>query len=366
MGISKITTLTALDTVADALNLNRWAFNGFTIPPCQSHLETGCGGAWQQSVGEQVTRDDFAQAIRSAEAKMEAYLNFSIIPRWHSDTISLLPTDRMILRPNVQTSLGYVLSVGVEKRELLGTYPVTRVDLDGDSFNEVATLDITQYATLDPNEIAVFYQGTDLEIRPIEIVDIGTTRKIQIPSYRIPKLDLIDRYCPDPLDSSDDNSYATDLDVYRIYNDTSEQITAYYDPTISCTTDCETGYANVCGFIRDGKLGFIAYPTIQHPDMLKVNYRSGWTGNGRKRDLDGVWVMPLAALTVSLLHPQKSTPCGEENGLISEWASDYSDMINPDLSRVVVRFMMENPLGITTKGAFYALQMMKDYRLWPK
>lgn len=76
-----------------------------------------------------------------------------------------------------------------------------------------------------------------------------------------------------------------------MYTDVSDQATFYYEPTSYCSSGCDLSTATGCLFIRDARLGTVAYSpatwsatdeayTLQSfsyiPTKVTINYRAGW------------------------------------------------------------------------------------------
>lgn len=362
---SLIKTHTPLDEVRKILSINPWSFHNFSIPECQ--ISEGCTGVWLQTIGEEVTRDELAIAVQQAENMFSSYLGYNILPTYSKQTLYPERQFNYVARRTLQLKRrGYLQSLGSEKKELLGKFTITPTDLDADGFNETAVINISAHNQVDINQIRAFYTAQNIEIKPIKIVDVGNVRTIQFPMYLIPKWNKVYPLCEEELDSSDSDNYETEIDVFRIYPDTTDQIKLIYYPNPGCGSDCDKTRYDACGYVTRKDLGYFAYNHTTEPNEVEVKFFSGWTGDVERPlvDVDPKWVLPITALAVSLLDPSKSCCGGNTPKIMSMYQTDLT-LSDEDNSRFVIEKILLENFGANTKGSYFAQQFAETLRLFP-
>lgn len=375
MARSDIYTWLPIDEWGRIMGYNLWEMNGFSQ---WSSDQRSCGSTWYQSPNEtdRVSRDEVAQAIKTAETLICDYVNYYLLPTW--DTIEVNPPrfrtpgykSNVNVRnypKSVQMPKGHVYALGTKGSTAISTgVAITRVDLDGDSFNETAriTVDLTG---VDSNEVRVYYPGENgadaWEIRPIKIS--GNT--IEWPIYLIPARALVNPLAPVPINPSDDSNYLTTVDVYRVYNDTSDRVTLVYFEDPACTPTCNYNVSSNCGYVQNQELGYVVYnPSLYtEPDQLWINYYSGYRANRTRSlvELDNYWAVAIAYLAAGLLD-KPLYPCvgSQEPQLATHW-QDRLDERTASRGWLATAFMAENPFGILTRGSWFAYQRAVARRL---
>ena len=268
----------------------------------------------------------------------------------------------------------YLIQLGTQVRRYLQTVAITPVDLDGDGFNETGRVTIAE-TTLDTNQVRLFYpdqEGDEAwEIRPVKSKGSGV---YEFPMYLVPDPDLILPPIVDPIDPADSNSYLTEVDVYQVYNDIATPITLYFDN--SDCTECSEVSVVGCGIIENHRLGYVKYnPTFQsetccsaEPDRIRIPYLFGWQGRrGRTLlDLDPFWRLPIAYLAPSYFNRPVTSCCGgETSDRITMWTQDVRAVLagGENMGGFVTGFVLENPFGLLTAGAWYAYSRVRTKRL---
>lgn len=374
-----------LDEWARLLGYNLWHFNGIDIGATYDGY--GCGGYWVQYPyqDDKTTRDELAEAIRIAEENISEFVGFHLLPDWNRDI--LVPTRfHDSLYQNNVTPRGLPKSIQLNKRHVIAGgrrsssvieagVSIVRVDNDNDSFQETATLDVT--TSVDVNEIRVYYPGENgssaWEIRPVKVVDNGDgTVSISFPMYLALKREHIEGLTAPPVDGTDPTVFIDSVDVYRVYNDTTEQVQVVYAPDSGdCLTDpdnCqEISYGN-CLYVRNHKLGHVVYnPTLRdEPDKVDIYYFSGWRSHRVDRpnvDLDPYWKSAIAYYAAGLLDKEVHNCCGgNESQLVSRWRVEI-DKSSSEGAFQVTTSIVENLFGIATRGAWYAYQRAKGRKV---
>jgi len=374
MAIAQTYTWLPLDTWFKIMGYNSWVASGFSQFP--NTIGDECSDVWVQEPGQYDTlsREELATAIKEAENLISNYLGYNLLPEWGNELVypprfnvpGYYSATNTYGRPkSVRLKEGRkLIQLGVEVRNFLQTVTIVRVDLDNDGFSETGRVTIAE-TTLDPNQVRLFYTGQDgdeaYEIRPVKSKGNGV---YEFPMYLVPILDGIIAPVIDPLDPSDPNSFETEVDVYQVYNDTTTPVTLIYDNT-TCT-DCSESSTAGCGIIENYELGYVQYNATYisvncqyDPDKVQINYLAGHQGRrGRSLlDLDQYWHTAIAYLAPSLFSlPVKSCCGGEQGKRVSDWVIDIRKI--PDeqgaIGGFVTQFVLENPFGLLTKGAWYA------------
>lgn len=357
-----------LDDWAKIMGYNRWEFNGFSQWPSDKR---SCGSVWYQhpEQTDMVTKAELAETISLAESMLADYVGYNLLPTW--DSIETIPPRfrvpgytsnvNVFNRPkSVRMPKAHVYALGERTKtaiELGAT--ILRVDRDGDGFDETAQV-TTTLTDINVNEVRVYYPGESgddaWEIRPIKVAG----NVIEFAIWQVPLKESVYGLNPVAMDPSDTANYETEVDVYRVYNDTTTQVTLVYNPDAECGTDCEYGTVGNCAWVQNGELGYIVYnPALyREPDQLWVNYYSGWRKNGGRPlvELDPYWAKAVAYLTVGMLDkPLHDVYGGIESQLPSRW-QERLDERTPGRTVALSQFMAENPFGIVTQGAWFAYQ----------
>lgn len=325
--------LLPLDTFRSQFSFNPWHFWGLAstanFPVSDSCNDLVYSYAWQAN--DSVGRVDIQQAIESAESKLREHLRYSIAPHFVTETLQVPRffdgrLDRLQYSGmdgrwlNIQLGEGKIKAIGVETRTLIGTVTgatLTTSDLDGDGLLDTFTATIATTVT-DVSEIEVMFASADRwtgeaagdkwAINPVNVTISGGTATIKGRMWQIVKPVLYES--GQPLTPATAANYATSLEVYRHYCNTSGQTNEtaqallvwetrpypfYYTsgtPTIQNSSDpAAVGYAIARVSLRDaerGVVGFgeaaydttsaqwIAFGKIKYPpDRIIVRYLAG-------------------------------------------------------------------------------------------
>jgi hypothetical protein len=308
---------------------------------------------------------------------MSAFLGYNMLPDWREEALSP-PSfhDRSYMTSvtasghpkSIELKRGHVLAGGIRAvEEVALAESVTYVDLDGDSFNETAeiTIDLSDY---DLNEIRVFYPGEggdeSWEIRPIKI----TSERIRIPLWLIVRPELTEPTCLDSVNGDDAESYLETVDIYRVYNDTSNQVTLLWEENCACGSEdvCTHRAYDNCLRVRDSELGYVVYNPRAYvePSAVYIRYYSGWRGRVSRPlvELDPIWKTAIAYYAAGLL--QNVCACCDDTlpGFVNKWSEDIT-RIGKDVAYRSTNRQIENIFGIPTQGAWYAYSMCKLRKL---
>lgn len=257
---------------------------------------------WQH--GDRSAREAVAKAIADAEANIERYLGFRVLPSWE---VNELHDAYQSFRPElggVYASRSYHLNWKklVEAGKRISTAIETASIAWGASgFWQRGTVTATVAAGQDPEEIHIYYPGKSgdpaWEIRPIEVSIAGTTATITFPRECAVAESLWDALEFAAADGEDDGDFLTEVDVYRVYNAPDDNTVLEWEPWGLCACDgqgtcagCTISTQTGCFYIRDeltaqvnAKPGTWAdseftaaeFENGRRPDQARFFYRAG-------------------------------------------------------------------------------------------
>lgn len=369
MARSQIDTLMPLDRFAAVLQIDPLHFNG--VISVRRPLRNACDDVWfqhdYQFVGR-CSRDAAAMAIRQCEDLVAQYFGFDLLPRWvaaEDCQIDRFGAPEMFgnslnirgLGKSTTVRRGYIIGGGVRAVEVIQlAAAVTYTDTDGDGYAETVTA--TAPTAVPDTEVHAFYPGESAditwEIRPVTVSSSGgvvtvTFRREQavLPELMERLTDLSD--VPPSIDGDEDANFLTTIDIYRVYNDPSQQATFYSEGSscascggngcAACDFDVESG----CLTVRDPRLGLVAYQRAdwdatsssfnaagfsqgREPDRLKVWYRAGWQDTRQAdplRTMDPTMERMLAYFAVSKLNTD-APACDNTRHLIRLYQEDLA------------------------------------------
>ncbi len=401
-------TRLSIDRWAELLGIDPRHFNQITTT---AKVVGTCDKVWKQYAWQensQMSREDVALAINQAERLIEDYVGYNLLPSWEVDervtvtpagipeviNTSLLTTRRF--HSTFKARRGHVISGGIEGKTLLaGNSPVTYEDLDGDDYPESATITATVPAGTDPLEIQVYVPGEgghpEWELRPLNnpltrrrsVTVVGTVATIVMQRELLVDPDLVAALDPGPVDGNMDMNFLSSVDVYRQYNDPSQQVTLMWSPRQGDSCSCTTGTCPACAHstqvgclltqdFRNGIFSFtpatfdataqtysVANAVIgRNPDHLRVWYYSGLQEQARdapRLEMERQWELAVTYLSLTLM---TRTFCGCENvrNFAVRQLDDLAESVStPAMSRsfTVSDRVLNSPWG-TTRGALFA------------
>lgn len=277
MAVAETRTLIPLDRVAQVLGISDLHFNGITSQYFQ--LEPYCDDVWQQYAWQRTdrfSREELAEILNQAEQTVAKQLGYLPVSNWIRKEEHLLPqtlrpeeysyVNSRGMRKSISSRFGFVHEGGVRGTSAIETgASVVYDDPDGDGYKERATVTVVTALT-NIEEVRVFYPGENAaeewEIRPVNVSISGGIATITFNRSQCVLPELLNRFPSqnDPLDAvdgDDDANFLTTVDVYRVYNDTSQQITFYIEP--SGCSGCDLTEASGCLTVRDSRRGFLTY-----------------------------------------------------------------------------------------------------------
>lgn len=400
MARATVRTLIPLDRVAAVTGIDPLHFNGVVSSVRPQGYEPGysdCDDIWfqydWQSVGK-FSRENLAYVLRQAEDVTAKYLGYYPLPKWisaeeHVLTSSYVPElyshmNSRGLPKSVLTNWGKVIELGVKALSLIEEdVAIVYSDSDGDGYDETATVTVATSVT-DEEEIAVFYPNRteDWEIRPVEIEISGGTATITFRRELAVLPELIERM-PSPddptlvVDGDDDTNFLATVDVYRRYNDQSQQVVFYVEPS-TCLGSCAPAEITGCGYIRDANRGIVAYKQATYdedtetwasstqcyqPLRAELYYRAGL------RNLDMSYPSLEMDSTLERLIIYYALTLADKNVCGCNNFSSHLDYLRVDLSEIgedrtyqTTPQILDNPLG-TTRAAVMLWKYILSHRL---
>lgn len=355
MALAPTTTLIPLDRFATILQIDPLHFNGVVSE--NRPTRNACDDLWFQHDYQwagRVSRESLAEALYQAEQTVAGYLGFMPLPAWIAaeecridqpllpESYSLLSVNLRGFKKSIRAKWGMVQSTGRRGSTLISAgAAVVYSSVDGDTYKEHAQVVVATTVT-DPDEISIFYPGKSAspawEIRPTTVVISGgnatiTFRREQaaIESELEKQNDMAEGASGITINGDDDTKFLTTVDVYRIYNDPSQQATFLTEDTCG---SCDGDGCAVCGLtadtgclsIRDQRLSILAYNSAvwnavtqtfdsapfnagREPDRIKIWYRAGLRDENQtlpNRQMHPMWERMICFYAVTLLDTEVS------------------------------------------------------------
>lgn len=321
MARSDIHTHLALDRFAEIMGMNPMHFNGAQAPNTEVlPLNNSCSDltpqyAWQYN--GRTGRHEIAMAIQVAEQEIAEFLKVPPSLDWYEQERVDYPTflDRQWGAPlaatgaykSVHAQRGKIYALGRRATTLIDTATVaggelTFVDEDGDGFAEIAQIVVTTTVT-DPKEIKVYFAGKAAsplwEVRRPKSLSIsGGSVTIKFWVWQVIDPDkweaLPDSQGYTAINVEDTSNLVTSLDVYRVYNDTTQASVSFVWGS-SCTTCggsgcpvCSLTTQDGCAVVLDSDMGILRpFPASYNSDD-GTWYKAAWTV-GREPAYVNLW-----------------------------------------------------------------------------
>jgi hypothetical protein len=376
---------------------------------------TVCDAVWLQyeyQASERVGREAVARAIREAEDDIERHLGFRVLPAWEVDERVLMPralrpenvnlsaTDVRGYPNSVKAGWGYFVTGGIRATTLLDAdAAIVYTDEDGDDYKETATVTVAVPAGTDPCQVRVYFPGEgaldEWEIRPASVSVAGAVATITFRRELALLPELAEAYprddgTPAAADGETDANFLTTVDVYRVYNDPSQQVSFLWEPVGECgcgTPDCsicsysaQTGCLHLRSAPRLSRIAFspgdwdadteaftsAGWAVGRQPDQARLWYLAGYqdpTLACPRRTLSRDLARSIAIYAASILD-RPVCDCASAKAAVDRWRKDLAFVGGADeLSEYNVREDdLNNPLG-SRAGAVYAWKRVKDLQI---
>lgn len=350
---------------------------------------------WQHQ--NNISREEIGVAIGQAESDIALALGYSVAPHWIEQELRNYPrvfypnaqqwgmSDVRGMPKSVQLTEGKFIAGGRRTSSLITAgVVVVYSDDDGDGFDETATV-TTATSVTNKNQVHIFYAGKsgaiDWEIKTPRSVTLSAgTIVFKFWSWQFFKPELTDafprttavtntnQYGVQPVNIEDVASYVAAVDVYWVYNSTTEVSATFYWERASlwgsglwpggwCCSSCNNAGCAACEFITQdgclhvkdaagtnavplpatydsdaGQWNFDALTVCRNPDLVKVWYYAGEQGqdylSGRSTDpLSDFWAETIAMLATAKV-PRPFCTCNNSLAIVGNrvdgWQRDLS------------------------------------------
>ncbi len=269
MARASVYTLLSLDRFAKIMQIPGLHFNGGDqINLADGRILFPIGNAqksiWPQyeyQNADQISREELARQIATCEAEIAGFLGFYPAPDWsvcerhelpnyHRQEIAGNCPDVRYNKIGIQPKFKKFINGGRRNVTYIDNIRVAYSDPDGDGFDELASIvvDLSGHTYTDIYEIKVYFENhngeREWEIRDSKSYDlVGTLLTITFPSWQLFDPDLWESLPTDDtngksIDPLDGANYVLNVDVYREFNDTTQNHVEYIyiDPTTSDQT----------------------------------------------------------------------------------------------------------------------------------
>lgn len=340
---------------------------------------------WQ--LAQRIGREAIAQAVADAESKIEHELGFKLTAQWIAGEQHSISYNQ---HPLIRADWKHVRYGGIEAWSLIdATVAVTYSDEDSDNYFETATMTVTTTVT-DPEEIAVFYPGVDVddideegwEVRPIKVKITAGVATITCRREQLVKKSLLtEMFDPRAVEGDTAGNFLTEVSVFRHYNDPSQQFQFISDGT--CCTSCQAcGYSiqTGCLSVRDARTGMLlatagdwnaetstftlACNCFGYPFKGKLYYRAGLGFKDYKLRMPPHWERAVTYYALTLLD-RPLCECNSLAAFADVWRTDLalrSSSGAQSQSFSIGNRVVNCPLG-TTRGALHAWDLIQKERV---
>lgn len=370
MANSNIPTLKMLNHWQRLMQENIWRYNqvqGTGVPRDEEHK------AYLQP-----NRDEVALALNNAVSKVVDVLEYYPRPVWITEEIIPLRRSHPYQFQTLQTRYKHLIEFGSRGTTLISAgAAVTYSDTDSDGVNDLATIGPIATSVTDPNEIQIFSRTADgapnaadelYEIEPTTVtisggnVTITAHRALFVkPStiWAVPyTFDAGNLDTPHYADIAAAGDFVTSVDVYRVYNDTTNAVQLVSDDYLYNCGSTTTSTLSAAGArITNPRLGiFEVRPSAcgcnGFPESVKVNYRAGLAL------VRGAVDPTLAEAIIRFANTHfGQQPIALADRVQEKWIYDRSaedrDLLTPDV--------IHNPFGIQ-RGAIFAWRTINNPR----
>ena len=328
-----------------------------------------------------------------------------MLPRPYKPELSYVRNQNIRHRSkSITARKGYIIEGGSKAKSILAAKTtITYSDEDNDDYFETALITVTTTLT-DREELHVYFPdrlGADIwEVRPVSvslageyildgngnflldvfgdfIVTAAGTATITFRREMVPLSTLWQTAPSDTvkiaINGEVDANFLTTVDVYRVYNDPSDQLTFHSESSCyncggtgcaSCDDYTETG----CLQVRDRRNGSfrylradwdadteaftpVAYDNYLEPERIRINYRSGRVDSDLTYphfQMSPQWERAILYYALTLLDTELSG-CSNFKRIWEHQRTDIAES-RKDRSFTVSQSIIENPLGTTRAG----------------
>lgn len=203
-------------------------------------------------------RASIARYLNEAQIEIEQVTGYPLSPKWFEQE------QQPYQCRSIKTRWSKLLAAGVRA--------VSNIALNEpvDHSTDPAVVGPVVTTVTDWHEIKVYHPGTDFEIEPSAIAIAGGQVTIEIPRCRLVLAALEDTpqdgldyddvgTCVSSFSAGTPGSFECEVDVKRVYTDTTDQGTLVYPhgKSCACVQNCTEDTDAACVYIRDAELGFV-------------------------------------------------------------------------------------------------------------
>lgn len=374
-------TLLSLPRFARMIGLAPLHFAGASAPsthPMVFPTGSSCGDVWPRydwQKSDQVSHESLAYAIKDAEESLAREVGYFAAPMWIAGEKQDYPRDfyreniyqvhdvRGLLK-GIKTKYGKVINGGKRAVTLISTPTVAGGSLvyqdnDSDGLFETASISLNGVTVTELCEIKVYFTGLNAqqewEIRPFRTATlVGGVLNMTFESWLFIDPDELSRYPTDDgfeaVDLSTVTPLVTSVDVYRVYNDSSQASAVFlWNGNGTCSLcggvgcpACSDTEQDGCIQVHDAKNGIIvpvpasygtswtvtAFDVSRAPDNVELYYLAGEQSNEYLRGiscdpLSDMWAWCIIWLAIARL---ERPPCSCNR------LKDMFDYLREDLS----------------------------------
>jgi len=298
-------------------------------------------------------RDTIQDALAEAQQEIEQVTGYPLQPKWfaseqhqYGPVAPGLRYRKWQVAPTVLAKKSKIIEIGVRAETTISAGEAVDNTADPAVIGPVAT------TVTDESEIHIYHPGTDIEIDPSSITIAGGNVTITVPRCRLVLASLADNPSQG-LDYTDLGNFETTVDVKRVYNDSSQEVTFVYPKMCDCTEDTQAGH--IC--VDDYEIGVIrvslgsSYNCNYTPEFVRINYRAGLINTG-----DAV-EQQVRDMVIRLAHSKMPyEPCGCDLGA-NMWRRDR------ETPQSLTRERVNCPFGLSN-GAWFAWQQANAIKVW--
>lgn len=401
-------TMLSLDKYAKIMGISPMLFNGgyqielangeTLFPVNNAQNDTWPQYSWQNV--DQVSREDLARQIQLAEYEIVSFLGYYPMPvwtigerhdlprhyrpelRWQSVSQDVSLSDRKVM-----TNFSKFISGGRRGTTFIANVAITYSDPDGDGWKELATITCPTTSTYQISELKIYFAGRngepEYEIRDFKTktysanvltITLNSWLLVDPDNYEVlPTDDTDGKY----VDMSNTAIMETTVDVYREYNDTTQNHALFY------TENYQTGAVTTQGGLiyRDSADDFVipieadydsatsqwnrVYAQCGYPDYVDLWYYSGInTSNKTVKTMDDYLpddlAMAIAYLTTARLERIYYSN-NNATALASQLREDLSKSFTGEFRQIDRELVLSNPFG-TLNGEVKAWRLVSRYR----
>jgi hypothetical protein len=300
-------------------------------------------------------RDQIQDALAEAQQEIEQVTGFPLQPKWfaseqhqYGPIAPGLRFRKWQVAPVVMTKKSKVIEIGVEAETTISAGEVV------DHTNDPAVIGPVATAVTDEDEIHIFHPGTDIEIDPSSVTISGGNVTIEAPRCRMVLASLADNPSQG-LDYTDLSNFESTVDVKRVYNDSSQEVTVVHPKRCNCTEDTQSG----CIYVDDYEIGILEVSRNNGtscncnciPEFVRINYRAGLNNVGDQVE------QQVRDMVIRLAHSKMPyEPCGCDLGA-NMWRRDRN------IPATLTRERVNCPFGLSD-GAWFAWQQANAIKVW--